>query len=76
MIRIPGPLEDKIELPGDLVNVQFSIGGNPLRYIVALLVEQVGCINAAITGADGVIFTVAMTGFLVNDIQPELIASA
>lgn len=61
--------------PGDLVSIHVPVTGNPVNSTVAVGVEQEGWIIWPATGAFGVVFTVAMTGFLGVETQPELVAS-
>ena len=52
------PLPFVVLPPGFLVSIQLPEEGRPLRSMLPVASEHVGCVVAAITGADGLGFTV------------------
>jgi len=53
-IVVAVPLPDVITAPGILVTVHVPEAGNPVRGILPVATEHVGCVAVPVTGADGV----------------------
>jgi len=69
------PVLEVVISPGFLVNVQVPVAGKPLKTTLPVGAVHVGCVIVPGMGAEGIELTVAVTGDLVEVVQPFAVAS-
>ena len=69
------PVPEVVIPPGFLVNVQVPVAGRPLKTTLPVGAVHAGCVIVPGMGAEGIEPTVAVTGDLVEVVQPFAVAS-